>query len=202
LTTPSFVEELSFLSRTSKVIRPSLFLKWVWPRRDHPSSYLSSNYTEAEYLRIDTLVESNFSGMERSHLRVADSLGARGIRTSTLEKRRLFSITNDSSATSLSYAIFTFVLAILAPDGPLYVLGKACPRIVEDENVNAAAEYFCQVPPLRGDDLLHLFPLTPSVRRVACYHNCSSSCQLRADAFTCHSTKIVAEGLFRVHTLC
>jgi len=60
LTTPSFVEELSFLSRTSKAIRPSLFQKWVWPLRHHPSSYLTSNGTEAERMRIDTLVESNF----------------------------------------------------------------------------------------------------------------------------------------------
>jgi len=94
LCTPSFVAELSFLSRLSKIRRPSPVLTWTWNRPDHPPSYLISNRTDSERSRINTLIDANFTPIVRSLLRVSFSVSAVQSFSNRLHEEQLFSHKN------------------------------------------------------------------------------------------------------------
>jgi len=199
LCTPSFVAELSFLSRLSKIRRPSPVLTWTWNRPDHPPSYLISNRTDSERSRINTLIDANFTPIVRSLLRVSFSVSAVQSFSNRLHEEQLFCHKNITGV-GPSYTIFTFLLAVLVSDGSIYVLGKVCPRLEEEASVNAQAGILCRVPPIRGEGEIRLIPLSPAVRRVAYYHSCTSSCLPGSNGFTVHSASLKTGGLFRIHT--
>jgi len=198
--TPSFVAELTFLSHMARIHRPAYIFEWVWPRSDQPPSHLTANRTNHERMSIEALIESHFDTNVRSKLRVSKTVKARRAPTSQLEEGRLFSFTNVSDSSPLSYTIFTFLLAVLVPNGSIYVLCKLCPEINDGSNVNVRAGLLCRVPPVRGEGQIYLIRLTSAVRRVACYHSCNSSCKLNDDGFPEHSSSVRSGGIFRVHT--
>jgi len=201
LCTPSFVAELSFLSRMGTLRRPSPVLRWTWNRTDHPHTYLTSNRTDSERLQINNIIDANFSPNVRSLLRVSKAISAVQSFTNKLQEEQLFSYKDITGGGPHYYfTIFSFLLAILVPDGSIYVLGKVCPCVEEDDSVSAQAGLLCRVPPLRGDGEIRMLPLSPAVRRVACYHSCTLACQPGPDGFTVHGATLKSGGMFRVHT--
>jgi len=196
---PSFVAELSFLSRVSKIRRPSPVLRWTWNRTDHNYTYLTSNRTDSERLQINTLINANFSSIVRPLLRVSFAVSAVQSFSNKLQEEQLYCYKNITGS-GPSLAIYSFLLAVLVPDGSIYVLGKFCPCVEEDASVNSQAGILCRVPPLRGDGDIRMVLLSPAVRRVACYHSCTLACHPDENGFTAHSATLKSGGMFRVHT--